>query len=82
MAASVIIAPQLFSSLGQLTASEQARVIGFITTFQQNPATPGVSLERLNRARSKSVWSGRISRDLRAILYKDGEALPSSSVGE
>ena len=73
MAASVIIAPQLFSSLGQLTASEQARVIGFITTFQQNPATPGVSLERLNRARSKSVWSGRISRDLRAILYKDGD---------
>lgn len=73
MAASVIIAPQLFSSLGQLTANEQARVIGFINTFQQNPASPGVSLERLNRARSKGVWSGRISRDLRAILHKDGD---------
>ena len=73
MSANVIIAPQLFSSLAQLTASEQARVIEFINTFQDNPSHPGVSLERLSRARSKDVWSGRISRDLRAILHKDGD---------
>lgn len=73
MAASVIIAPQLFSSLAQLMGNEQARVIEFINTFQQNPANPGVSLERVNRARSKGVWSGRVSRDLRAILHKDGD---------
>ncbi len=73
MAANVIIASQLFTSLGQLTANEQARVIEFINTFQSNPAHPGVSLERLTRARSKDVWSGRVSRDLRAILHKDGD---------
>ena len=73
MAATVIIAPQFFSSLAQLTGNEQARVIEFINTFQQNPANPGVSLERVNRARSKGVWSGRVSRDLRAILHKDGD---------
>ncbi len=73
MSANVIIAPQLFSSLGQLAAKEQARVIEFINTFQANPAHPGVSLERLTRVRSKNLWSGRISRDLRAILHKDGE---------
>jgi len=70
---SVIIAPQLFSALGSLTPGEQARVIQFINTFQQNPAHPGISLERLNKARSKGVWSGRITRDLRAILHKDGD---------
>ncbi len=73
MAAHVIIAPQLFSSLGQLAANEQARVIEFINTFQANPAHPGLSLERVTRARSKNVWSGRLSGDLRAILYKDGD---------
>ncbi|MBN2565914.1 MAG: ATP-dependent helicase, partial [Candidatus Eisenbacteria bacterium] len=73
MAANVIIAPQLFSSLGQLAANEQVRVIDFINTFQANPASPGISLERLTRARSKGVWSGRVSGDLRAILYKDGD---------
>ena len=73
MSANVIIAPQLFSSLGQLVAKEQARVIDFISTFQANPAHPGVSLERLTRVRSKNLWSGRITRDLRAILHKDGE---------
>lgn len=73
MATNVIIAPQLFSSLGQLPANDQARVIDFINTFQANPAHPGLSLERLTRARSNGVWSGRVSRDIRAILHKDGE---------
>ena len=69
----VIIAPQLFSALGRLTANEQARVIDFIKTFQANPANPGVSLERIGRTKSKGLWSGRITRDLRAILHKDGD---------
>ena len=73
MAAKVIIAPQLFSSMGQLAANEQARVIDFINTFQVDPAHPSVSLERLRRARSDNMWSGRVSRDLRAILHKDGD---------
>ena len=73
MSANVIIAHQLFSSLGKLAANEQVRVIEFINAFQANPAHPGMSLERLARARSRDVWSGRISRDLRAILHKDGD---------
>jgi mRNA-degrading endonuclease RelE of RelBE toxin-antitoxin system len=73
MAANVLIAPQLFSSLAQLPPNDQARVIEFINTFQGNPAHPSLSLERVNRARSKGVWSGRVSGDLRAILHKDGE---------
>jgi len=73
MAANVLIAPQLFSSLGELPPNEQARVIEFINTFQANPAHPSLSLERVNRARSKGVWSGRVSGDLRTILHKDGD---------
>ena len=73
MTASVMIAPQLFASLGKLEGKDQARVIEFISKFQENPAHPGLSLERLTRARSKDVWSGRVSRGLRAILHKDGD---------
>jgi len=73
MAASVIIAPNLFDAVAQLPANDQVRVIEFISTFQDNPAHPSLKLERLTKARSKGVWSGRIGRGIRAILYKDGD---------
>ena len=73
MAANVIIAEQLFSCLANLTPNEQARVIEFINRFQQNPANPGVSLERVKGTRSTGVWSGRVSGELRAILHKEGD---------
>lgn len=73
MAASVIIADQLFGAMARLTANEQSRVIDFINSFKSNPAHPSLKLERLTKAKSKGMWSGRISRDLRAILHKDGD---------
>ena len=72
MPSNVIIAPQLFASLAKLAANEQVRVVDFINTFRQNPAHPGMSLERVNGARSKGIWSGRVSGELRAILRKEG----------
>jgi mRNA-degrading endonuclease RelE of RelBE toxin-antitoxin system len=73
VAASVILAPQLFEAIAKLPAKDQARVVEFISTFQANPAHPSVSLERLSKARSAGVWSGRVGRGIRAILHKDGE---------
>ncbi|MCA9671386.1 MAG: AAA family ATPase [Myxococcales bacterium] len=69
----LLVADTFFPSLSKLEAKEQARAIDFVARFQRNPANPGVSLERLT-ARSTDIWSGRISRDLRAILYKDGDS--------
>ncbi len=73
MATNLLIAPQRFASLGQLTANDQARVIEFITAFRANPASPGISLERLTRARDELVasWNGRPSRFIEAFV---GEA--------
>lgn len=68
----VVIAANFFSSLGSLQPKEQARAIDFVNRFQQNPAHPSLSLERLN-TKDGSLWSGRISQDLRAILHKEGE---------
>ncbi len=69
----VIFAPQLFSASARLTAKEQSRVIEFINKFQENPAHPGLQLHTIDNTRSAGMWSGRVTRDIRAILHKDGE---------
>lgn len=74
MPSQVILAKPLLASLNALQPSELARVVEFISTFQENPAHPGLSLERINRVRSKNIWSARITRDLRAILFQDRDA--------
>lgn len=68
----VMFAATFFASVAKLEANEQVKAIDFVNRFQANPANPGMSLERL-RTRSKNIWSGRITRDLRAILFQDGE---------
>lgn len=73
MSRKVILAPQLFDAIARLTANEQARAIDFIRTFQDNPAHPGLKLHPITATRSSGMWSGRITRDLRAILHKDGD---------
>lgn len=72
-AMAVIIAESFFPSLASLDKNEKARVIDFMGEFLANPASPGLSLERVTDARSDDVWSARVSRDLRAIAFKDGE---------
>lgn len=73
MAANVIIAQHLFDSLDRLEVNDQARVIQFINRFRTNPSNPGLGLERADGARSKDVWSGKVSIDLCAILFKDAD---------
>ena len=68
----VMTGKSFFASLTRLEAKEAARAIDFVNRFMANPAQPGISLERIN-SRSGRLWSGRISRDLRAIIFQDGE---------
>lgn len=71
--ANVLLPPQLFEAVARLEPKEQARVIEFINSFQANPAHPSLKLHTLSKARSKNMWSGRVSRDIRVILHKDGD---------
>jgi UvrD/REP helicase N-terminal domain/UvrD-like helicase C-terminal domain len=71
--ATVMLARDFLSNLSELQPNDQARVIQFVTQFQGNPASPGISLERI-RSPGGNLWSGRVSQDLRAILYKDGDS--------
>ena len=67
----VILADTFMASAHKLATSDQGRVFDFVFKFRNNPANPGISLERVRNAGGKT-WSARITRGLRAIVYRSG----------
>jgi hypothetical protein len=57
----------------KLDANSAQKGWEFVQKFRANPQQPGISLERINQANQKGLWSARVSRDLRAVLYQDNE---------
>src|SRR5262245_49431521 len=68
----VAIEVSFFSATQKLTNEERGRVMTFVNKFLENPAHPSLSLERVQQAKSDNVWSARVSKDMRAILFRDG----------
>ena len=64
------IADTFTDSLARLTNEEQKRVKTTAFDLQMDPASPGISFHKLDRARDKNFWSARVSRDLRLIVHK------------
>ena len=72
----VRIASSFTKSLDRLTGQERsaAKVTAF--DVQSDPASPGLSLHRVERARDPGFWTARVNRDLRIVLHRrDGETL-------
>ncbi|NEP19852.1 MAG: AAA family ATPase, partial [Leptolyngbya sp. SIO4C1] len=69
----VMICKSLFPSLAQLSGTEIKRANDFIIKFQNDPSQPGLSMERVTKTKNDNLWSARITQDLRAIIYKDGD---------
>jgi Txe/YoeB family toxin of Txe-Axe toxin-antitoxin module len=69
----VLLCKSLFQSLVKLNGNENKRTNEFILKFQDNPAQPGLSLERVTKTKSNNLWSLRITQELRVILYKSGD---------
>ena len=59
------IADTFTDSLTRLTGDEQKAVKTSAFDLQVNPANPGMSLHKLDRAKDKSFWSVRVSADIR-----------------
>lgn len=66
----LIIADTFTDSLGRLTGDEQKAAKTTAFDLQLNPANPGMSLHKLDRARDKNFWSVRVNSDLRIIVHK------------
>jgi mRNA-degrading endonuclease RelE of RelBE toxin-antitoxin system len=64
------IADTFTDSLGRLTGEEQKAVKTTAFDLQLNPAAPGLSFHKLDKARDKNFWSVRVSRDIRLIVHR------------
>lgn len=69
------IADTFTDSLAKLTSDEQKAIKTTAFDLQLNPANPGMSFHKLDKARDKNFWSVRVSSDLRIIVHKTSESL-------
>lgn len=75
------IADSFTDSLAALTADEQKAVKTTAFDLQVNPANPGMSLHRLDKARDKNFWSVRVNDDIRLIVHRTPASLLMCYVG-
>jgi mRNA-degrading endonuclease RelE of RelBE toxin-antitoxin system len=64
------IADTFTDSLVRLTGDEQKAVKTTAFDLQMNPANPGLSFHKLDKAKDKNFWSVRVSSDIRLIVHK------------
>ncbi len=69
------IADTFTDSLTKLTGDEQKAVKTTAFDLQLNPANPGMSFHKLDKARDKNFWSVRVSNDIRLIVHKTADSL-------
>lgn len=70
-----LIADTFTDSLTRLTCDEQKAVKTTAFDLQMNPASPGLSFHKLDKARDKNFWSVRVNADIRLIVHKDAGSL-------
>jgi hypothetical protein len=69
------IADTFTDSLARLTGEEQKAVKTTAFDLQMNPASPGLSFHRLDKAKDKNFWSVRVSSDIRLIVHRSDASL-------
>lgn len=69
------IAATFTDSLAKLTGEEQKAAKTTAFDLQLNPASPGISFHKLDKARDKNFWSVRVSSDIRLIVHKSESSL-------
>ena len=69
------IADTFTDSLARLTGEEQKAVKTTAFDLQLNPADPGMSFHKLDKAKDKNFWSVRVGSDIRLIVHKSQGSL-------
>jgi mRNA-degrading endonuclease RelE of RelBE toxin-antitoxin system len=70
-----LIADTFTDSLSRLTGDEQRAVKTTAFDLQLNPANPGMSFHKLDKAKDKNFWSVRVSSDIRLIVHRSDSSL-------
>ncbi len=71
----LLIADTFTDSLARLTGDEQKAVKTTAFDLQMNPAAPGLSFHKLDKARDKRFWSVRVNVDIRLIVHRSDTSL-------
>src|SRR5580692_698232 len=69
------IADTFTDSLARLTGDEQKAVKTTAFDLQLNPANPGMSFHKLDKAKDKNFWSVRVNKDIRLIVHSTPSSL-------
>ena len=69
------IADTFTDSLARLTGDEQKIVKTTAFDLQFNPASPGMSFHKLDKAKDKNFWSVRVGSDIRLIVHRSDASL-------
>lgn len=69
------IADTFTDSLARLTSDEQKLVKTTAFDLQVNPANPGLSFHKLDKAKDKNFWSVRVSSNIRLIVHRVQDSL-------
>src|SRR5712671_791592 len=75
------IADTFTDSLARLMGEEQKAVKTTAFDLQLNPASPGMSFHKLDKAKDKNFWSVRVNSDIRLIVHKSDTSLLLCYVG-
>jgi mRNA-degrading endonuclease RelE of RelBE toxin-antitoxin system len=75
------IADSFIDSLARLTGEEQKAVKTTAFDLQLNPASPGMSFHKLDKAKDKNFWSVRVNADIRLIVHRSDASLLLCYVG-
>jgi superfamily I DNA/RNA helicase/mRNA-degrading endonuclease RelE of RelBE toxin-antitoxin system len=69
------IADTFTDSLSRLSGEEQKTVKTTAFDLQLNPANPGMSFHKLDKAKDKNFWSVRVGSDIRLIVHRSQGSL-------
>ncbi|GIL06677.1 MAG: DNA helicase [Betaproteobacteria bacterium] len=70
-----LIAETFTDSLARLTGDEQKAAKTTAFDLQLNPANPGMSFHKLDKAKDKNFWSVRVNSDIRLIVHRTPASL-------
>ena len=70
-----LIADTFTDSLAKLNGDEQKAVKTNAFDLQINPASPGLSFHKLDKAKDKNFWSVRVGSDIRLIVHRTNDSL-------
>ncbi len=69
----IVLADTLAQSLEALDKSVRGLVKRKVFDFQLAPATSGKSYHRIDKAPQQGFWSFRVNRDLRLVVFQEGD---------